>query len=181
MGQSKILDILPRYLDLTSFHSDIVVAILQCLLVVVEDNLEAIDKIKTNSETQLQQLLTIEGNEPHLLLIKTLAAGVTISICNGNIVALPPNVITRIITILAESLTIDHRLMCNKLSSNVPLKDDIEKVTAVKGKEAQALDNELKSVEAMLEAQQSSVEIIANLCSFTGKYVNTYFFNLYLW
>lgn len=168
MEQSRILDILSRYLDLTTFGSDIVAAVLQCLLVVVEDNPEAIHKVKANCEERLQQLLSIESNDSDKLLLKTLAAGVTINL-SGSVTALSLLVINRLITILAESLTIDHRQMCNSLSSAVPLQDVNGKTPLPKGKEGQQLENQLKSVHLMLEAQQRAVEIVANLCSCTDS------------
>lgn len=169
LGQSNILDILPRYLDLATFGDDIVAAVLQCLFVVVEDNPVAMEKIKSNSEAQLQTLLSLEGSNPSILLVKTLAAGVIINTCGGNIASLPLNVMNQIISILANTLSVDHRLVCNQLSSNVPLTDGAGKVQAPKGKEAQLLENQLKSVTQMLDAQQSSIEIITNICSCEGK------------
>ncbi|CAH0695237.1 unnamed protein product [Spodoptera exigua] len=165
LGQSRILDILPRYLDLGTFTSEIVTAVLQCLFVVVEDNPAAMAKIKTNAEKQLETLLGLEGTDPSILLVKTLAAGVIINTCGGNITTLPVDFIRRIMTILANTLSVDHRLICSQLSSNVPLSDGSGKVEAPKGKAAQQLDSQIQSVTQMLTAQQSSIEIIANICS----------------
>ncbi|XP_022821496.1 HEAT repeat-containing protein 3 isoform X2 [Spodoptera litura] len=165
LGQSRILDILPRYLDLGTFSSEIVTAVLQCLFVVVEDNPAAMNKIKSNAEKQLETLLGLEGTDPSVLLVKTLAAGVIINTCGGNITTLPVDVIRRIMTILANTLSVDHRLICSQLSSNVPLSDGSGKVEAPKGKAAQQLDSQIQSVTQMLTAQQSSIEIIANICS----------------
>lgn len=164
------MDILPRYLDLGTFSSDIVTAVLQCLFVVVEDNPPAMAKIKSNAERQLQNLLGLEGTDPTILLLKTLSAGVIINTCGGNITTLPIDVINQIISILANTLSVDHRLVCNQLSSTVPLKDGTGKVEAPKGKAAKELDSQLQSVSQMLTAQQSSIEIIANICSDEGKY-----------
>ncbi|PZC79107.1 hypothetical protein B5X24_HaOG216796 [Helicoverpa armigera] len=165
LGQSRILDILPRYLDLGTFSSDIVTAVLQCLFVVVEDNPAAMAKIKSNAEKQLEALLGLEGTDPTILLLKTLSAGVIINTCGGNITTLPTDVINRIMSILANTLSVDHRLICSQLSSSVPLKDASGKVEAPKGKAAQQLENQIQSVSQMLTAQQSSIEIIANICS----------------
>lgn len=165
LGQSRILDILPRYLDLGTFTSEIVTAVLQCLFVVVEDNPAAMAKIKSNAEKQLETLLGLEGTDPSVLLVKTLAAGVIINTCGGNITTLPVDVIRRIMTILANTLSVDHRLICSQLSSNVPLSDASGKVEAPKGKAAHQLDSQIQSVTQMLTAQQSSIEIIANICS----------------
>ncbi|XP_049876847.1 HEAT repeat-containing protein 3 [Pectinophora gossypiella] len=165
LGQSKILDILPRYLDIPTFGAEIVIAALQCLFVVIEDNPVAMEKIKTNSEKQLQVLLALEDSDPSALLIKTLAAGVIINTCGGNIASLPVTVIHQIISILAATLTVDHRMVCNQLTSSLPLADDAGKVEAPKGKEAQVIESQIKSVSQMLDAQQCSIEIIANICS----------------
>lgn len=169
LGQSKILDILPRYLDLGVFGEDITIAVLQCLFVVVEDNPTAMEKTKSNAERQLQALLSLEGSEPSILLMKTLSAGVIINTCGGNIATLPPNVINQIISILATTLSVDHRLVCNQLSSSVPLRDDAGKMVTPKGKEALLLESQIKSVSLMIDAQQSSIEIIANICSCEGE------------
>lgn len=169
LGQSRILDILPRYLVISVFGEDIVIAVLQCLFVVIEDNPTAIEKIKTNAERQLQDLLSVEGDGPSILLIKTLAAGVIVNSCGGNLTSLPANVIGQVISILATTLSVDHRQTCNQLSSSLPLADGSGKLVAHKGKEAQAVDKQLKSVAQMLDAQQSSIEIIANICSCEGK------------
>lgn len=168
MGQSNILDILPRYLNLPAFGNEVVIAVLQCLFVVVEDNPLAMEKVKINSEKQLQDLITLEGSDPPALLVKTLAAGVIISTCGDNIIALPVNVINDVIAILANTLSVDYRLACNQLSSSVPLQDSTGKFKATTENEAKVLENQLKAVSQMLDAQQSAIEIIANLCSSEG-------------
>ncbi|KOB71817.1 71 kDa protein [Operophtera brumata] len=165
VGQTKILDILPRYLDLSVFGNYVVTAVLQCLIVVIEDNPIAMEKIKTNAERQLTILLSLEGNEPSMLLVKTLSAGVIINACSGNIASLPVDVINQIISILATTLGVDHRLACNQISSNVPLSNAAGKVEPPTGKEAQILDNQIKAILDILDAQQSAIEIITNICS----------------
>lgn len=170
LGQSRILDIFPRYLDLQAFGSDIVTAVLQCLFVAIEDNPLAIQKVRTNSEKQLESLISLEGSDPSVLLIKTLASGVIINSSAGNITSLPANVMNEIISILANTLSVDHRLACNQVSSNIPLSNAAGKITPPKGKDAQILDNQLKSISHMLDAQQSAIEIIANICSCEGKW-----------
>ncbi|XP_068626459.1 HEAT repeat-containing protein 3 [Battus philenor] len=166
LGQSRILNILlPRYLDMATFGCDIVSAVLQCLFVVVEDNPEVMTKIKSTCEKQLQEIMIIENDDPAFLLIKTFAAGVIINICGGNMAILPVNVINQIVVILAKTLSIDHRKVCNQLSSSVPISDDSGKFDLPKGKEAQTLESQLKSVLQILDAQQSTIEIIANICS----------------
>lgn len=165
LGQSRILDILPRYLELSTFNSDIVTAVLQCLFVVVEDNPAAVTKIKNSAERPIQSLLGLEGSDPSILLMKVLSAGVVINLCGGNLSALPIDIINQIMTILAATLAVDHRFVCNQLSSSVPLNEGASKAIAPKGKEAQQLENQLKSVSQMLMAQQNCLEIIANICS----------------
>lgn len=168
MGQTRILDILPRYLDISLFGNEIVTAVLQCLFVVIEDNPVAMQKIKSNSEP-LQTLLSLDGSDPSVLLLKTLSAGVIINTCGGNIALLPLDAINQIMSILANTLAIDHRLACSQLSSNIPLQNAAGKVEPLQGKDAQILQNQIKSVSQMLDAQQCSVEIVANICSCEGK------------
>ncbi|XP_052737736.1 HEAT repeat-containing protein 3 isoform X2 [Bicyclus anynana] len=165
LGDSKILDIFPKYLDLSTFGVDIVTAVMQCLFVVVEDNPLATERVKNSSERQLKELLLLEDNDPSALLIKTLAGGVIINMCGGNISILPVDVMNQIIATLARTLSLDHRLACNQLSSNVPLSNAVGKVEPPKGKEGQVLENQIKSVLQVLDAQQSAIEIIANVCS----------------
>lgn len=127
------------------------------------------EKIKTTAEGLLTALLSLEGSEPSVLLLKTLAAGVTINACGGNIALLPVNVTNEIFSILAGTLGADHRLACNQLSSNVPLKNASGNVEPPTGKDAQTLDNQIKAILEILDAQQSAIEIIANICSSDGK------------
>ncbi|CAK1540045.1 unnamed protein product [Leptosia nina] len=165
LTDSRILDILPRYLDLATFGNDIVIAVMQCLFVVVEDNDVAIKKIQSSSEEYLKRFLLLENNEPSMFLLKTLAAGIAINICKGNIGSLPLDVMGQIMQILAKSLSLDHRLSCNQLSSSVPLQNRAGKVEAPKGKDAVDLQKRIKSVTHTLDAQQCAIEILANICS----------------
>ncbi|XP_030040343.2 HEAT repeat-containing protein 3 [Manduca sexta] len=165
MGQSRILDILPRYLDISVFNNDIVAAVLQCLFVVVEDNPIAMEKIKSNCEKQLQTLLSLESGEPDAYLLKTLSAGVIISTCRGKLATLPINVVNQIISILAKTLSVDHRFVCSQLSNQVPLGDTSAKKEPPQSKLTQLLNNQIKSAMQIVDAQQSAIEIIANICS----------------
>ncbi|CAH0727325.1 unnamed protein product, partial [Brenthis ino] len=136
LGNSKVLDsIFPRYLDLPTFGPDVVTAVLQCLFVVLEENPVGIAKIKTSSEQQLKELLFLE------------------------------NIMNQILGTLAKTLSVDHRLASNQLSSNVPLGDAAGKVEVPKGKEGLQLQKQIKSVMQILDAQQNALEIIANICS----------------
>ncbi|GBP75301.1 HEAT repeat-containing protein 3 [Eumeta japonica] len=163
--ESRILDILPKYLDLSSISHNIIASVLHCLFVVVEDNPGAIEKIKANGETQLQSLLNMEGSDYSTLLLKTLSAGIVINMTHGQIHKLPPEVISKIMVILSNALTVDHRQACHQLSSNIPLRSEDGKTELPKGKEAQTLNDHLNSVSHLLDSQQSAIEIIANLCS----------------
>ncbi|KAM3967830.1 HEAT repeat-containing protein 3 isoform 3-T3 [Aphomia sociella] len=140
-------------------------SVLQCLFVVIEDNPQAMQQIKAKAEKQLQDILSMDSSDPSVFLIKTLAAGVVINTCGGDVSSLPVNVMNEIVSILAKTLSVDHRLACNQVSSNIPLSNAAGKVETLKGKEAQVLDSQLKSVSQMLDAQQCAVEIIANMCS----------------
>lgn len=179
LENSNILNIFPRYLDLSTFGDEIVTAILQCLFVAVEDNPSAIEKIKNSSERQLRELLLLESNDPSALLVKTLAGGVIINLCGGNISSLPVDIMNQIILILSRTLSLDHRLACNQLSSNVPLSDTSGKDAPPSGKEAQVLESQIKSVLQVLDAQQSAIEIIANVCSCDGEFPLLWTFSFY--
>ncbi|CAH2102480.1 unnamed protein product [Euphydryas editha] len=165
VGKSKILDIVPRYLDVSTFGVELVIAVMQLLFVIVEDNPLAIKKVSSTSERQLRDLLSIESSDSPALLIKTLTGGIIINICGGDIASLPIDVLNQIFTVLAKTLSVDHRLVCNELSSSVPLSDGDGKVVGPKGQEALLLDNKIKSVSRTLESQQIAIEIIANICS----------------
>ncbi|XP_045448424.1 HEAT repeat-containing protein 3 [Melitaea cinxia] len=165
VGESKILDIVPNYLDVTIFGADLVIAIMQLLFVLVEDNPLAIKKVCSTTERQLRDLLSLESSDPSALLIKTLTGGIIINICGGDIASLPIDVLNQIFAVLAQTLSADHKLVCNELSSSVPLCEADGKVVSPKGKEAQQLDNKIKSVSRTLDSQQTAIEIIANICS----------------
>lgn len=168
MGDSRILDILPRYLDLPTFGADIVRAVMQCLYVVLEDNPNAIEKIRSSCENQLKMLLMLD--DANQLLLKTLAAGIIIHLSRGNIEVLPVDLINKILAILAEALDVDHRSACHELSSSVPVGNEKGKELNLKGKEAQILESKIKTVLQIIDAHQCAIEIIANICSCEGKY-----------
>ncbi|XP_046962167.1 HEAT repeat-containing protein 3 [Vanessa cardui] len=173
VGNSRLLDIFPRYLDISTFGKEIVIDILQCLFVIVEDNPLAKEKVKLSSERQLTELLLLEDSDPTTLFIKTLAGGVIITVGGNNIDALPIDVMNQIFAVLAKTLSVDHRVACNQLSSSVPLGDAAGKVEALKGKEALQLQNQIKSVTHILESQKYAIEIIANICSCEGEAVGS--------
>lgn len=165
VGESKILDIVPSYLDVITFGAELVIAIMQLLFVIVEDNPLAIKKVTSTSERQLRDLLSLESSDPSALLIKTLTGGIIINICGGDITSLPIDVLNQVFAVLAQTLSADHKLVCNELSSSVPLCDADGKVVSPKGKEALQLDDKIKSVSRTLDSQQTVIEIIANICS----------------
>lgn len=162
--------IFSRYLDLPTFGPDVVTAVLQCLFVVLEDNPVGIAKVRASSEGQLKELLFLDSNDPSALLIKTLVSGVIINITEANIDTLPIDIMNQILETLAKTLSVDHRLASNQLSSNVPLGDAAGKVEAPKGKEGLQLEKQIKSVMQILDAQQNALEIIANICSCESKF-----------
>lgn len=155
-------------MDVTTFGAELVIAIMQLLFVIVEDNPLAIKKVRSTSERQLRDLLFLESSDPSALLIKTLTGGIIINICGGDITSLPIDVLNQIFAVLAQTLSADHKLVCNELSSSVPLCDADGKVVSPKGKEALQLDDKIKSVSRTLDSQQTAIEIIANICSCEG-------------
>lgn len=171
IGNSKILEFFPRFLDLPTFGPDIVTVIVQCLFVVVEDNKLAVEKVKNFSEKQLQGLLCLESSDPSTLLIKVLASGVIVNFTDANIDTLPLDIMNQILGTLTKILSVDHQLACNQLSSNVPSNDTSEKVEVPKSKESLQLEKQIKSILQVLDAQQRALEIVANICSCESEFL----------
>lgn len=169
LGNSKILELFPRFLDLSTFGPDIVTIIVQCLFVVVEDNKLAIEKVKMFSEKQLNSLLCLESSDPSTLLIKVLASGVIVNFTDANIDTLPLNTMHQILGTLTKVLSVDHQLACNQLSNNIPSSDTSEQIETPKTKESLQLEKQIKSILQVLDAQQRALEIVANICSCESK------------
>ncbi|XP_063238676.1 HEAT repeat-containing protein 3 [Bacillus rossius redtenbacheri] len=69
----NMLPVLARCLDTSLFGLDIVTAAAQCIQTVTEDNSTAVSQLQS-SEPILRQLLMLEGDQPAMLLVRTLAA-----------------------------------------------------------------------------------------------------------
>lgn len=161
-------------------HSDVAVAVGQCLLVISEDNPEAW-RILNALQNDLINLLGISDNSHSCVLLRTLAAGIL-----SNVPALAAQNLVKIFDTLSKTLDVNHRTVLGSLTSELPLNDrksehDIivaddssamEEETEIEASERRrkqdmptAIEIEVKNVGWLLEAQRIAAETITNLCS----------------
>lgn len=162
VNKSHILPILLRCIDRKIFGDEMVIAIFHCLLVVIEDNPNAVQEIAELCESPINELLCMEDPSPSGILLKTLAAGILLNLKYPNVLLAPVDFIKNILDILVKVLSVDLRDTYHKISSSLPLQSE-DKVDS-------NLEKEIENIKRLVDAQQTSIEIITNICSPEGVY-----------
>ncbi|CAG2068666.1 unnamed protein product, partial [Timema podura] len=142
------------------FGVDTAVSVAQCLHTVTEDNPAAISQLVT-SDIDLEKMMRMEGEDPAVLLLRTLAAGLALNVKYGRAADLPSSALLQLMSVLAQTLNVDHRAALNRLTSELPLEES--------SKEASQVEQALVRAEHLLDAQRTALEILANLCSGEGN------------
>lgn len=140
---------------------EVSIAVAHCLNTVSEDNAPVIKMLK-ESENQIQNLVNSVQQDNASLLLRILSCGLLLNLNGGEVVGVAPTTVTQIMRCLSDALSADHRLALNALTSNMPTEQD-EPVALAEKTEG------INDARYLLEAQQTALEILANLCS-DGKY-----------
>nr|CAD7421958.1 unnamed protein product [Timema poppensis] len=87
--------------------------------------------------------------------------GLALNVKYGRAADLPSSALLQLVSVLAQTLGVDHRAALNRLTSELPLEES-------SSKEASQVDLALACAERLLDAQRTALEILANLCSGEG-------------
>ncbi|KAJ9594173.1 hypothetical protein L9F63_014402 [Diploptera punctata] len=158
-NDGNLLPILAKCLEVDVFGMDTAIVVAQCLHTVTEDNPVAVSKLQ-NSNEDIKKLLLLEGNEPSVLLLRTLASGLVLDLNYGKVSSLPPPVITQLVYNLTNTLSIDHRQALNDFTSCMPLNGDPQSP-----QEHSSLLKFINDMQYLLESQQTAIELLTNICS----------------
>ncbi|XP_067004032.2 HEAT repeat-containing protein 3 [Anabrus simplex] len=158
-NDGQLLPILVRYLEGSVFGFETTLAVAQCLHTVTEDNPYAI-KVLQKHEALILKLIALEGNDPTVTLLKVLASGLLLNMLYWKVSSIPPPMLTQVLCNLTAALDQDQRKALNSLTSSLPL----DAVTSRKKGDGSE-DKSVLEVEHLLEAQQTAIEILANLSS----------------
>lgn len=139
-----------------------VIAIFHCLLVIIEDNPSAVQKVAELCESPINELLNSEDSTPSGILLKTLAAGIKLNLKYPNVLLAPIDFVKNILNILVTVLSVDLRNSYHKISSSLPLQSE-DKIDS-------NVEKEIENIKRLVDAQQTSIEIITNICSPEGIY-----------
>ncbi|XP_055540674.1 HEAT repeat-containing protein 3-like [Wyeomyia smithii] len=177
-NQSHLLESFVRCLDWKIYGKDIAIAVAQCLLVISEDN-SASWRVLSNFGSELSSLLTLEGDNPNVLL-RTVSAGII-----ANIPALSANYSGQLFIAISKTLEINHRSALGSVTSSLPLLshknvadlevlDDapMEEESAQQSHQRRRRDDmpsevelEVRNMGWLLQAQRIAAEILTNICS----------------
>lgn len=166
VNESHILPILIRCLNREVFGDEMVVAITHCLFVIIEDNPNAVLEIKELCEKPLNDLLSINDKTSSDTLLKTLAVGITLNMRYPNILAAPKDLVENVMQILTNTMSVDIRTSCHKVSSILPLDSDDDEEDVEKS--IVEVRKEIENLKSLIDAQQTAIEIITNICSPEG-------------
>nr|CAD7206700.1 unnamed protein product [Timema douglasi] len=87
--------------------------------------------------------------------------GLALNVKYGRAADLPSSALLQLVSVLTQTLGVDHRAALNRLTSELPLEES-------SSKEASQVDLALARAERLLDAQRTALEILANLCSGEG-------------
>lgn len=157
-NSGNLLPVLVKCLEVSVFGVDTAIAVAQCLLIVTEDNPTSVSKLQ-GSSSLLQKLLDLEGSEPAVLLLRTLACGLTLNLNYGKVSSLSPTIMTQLVCNLSATLSVDHRKALNSFTSNLPLDEGAETPNQ------KDVSESVTAMQYLLEAQKIAVELLANICT----------------
>ncbi|KAK7862039.1 hypothetical protein R5R35_002175 [Gryllus longicercus] len=142
----NLMPILVKFISAAPENWRVTLAIVQCLITVVEDNSHACNLLQ-KSEEVLINLLTMNGDSTGLLLLRVMTAGILLRVRSNPSDILGPVVLDAIVSPLLQ----DQRKKLNELSSIEP---------------GESGDNaSLQEVAQLIEAQQVALELLTNLCA----------------
>lgn len=146
-NEGNLLPVLLKYLSGAPDHINVTLAIVQCLITVIEDN-SKVRYVLEKSETDLHKILGLEGNNSALMLLRVLTSGVILKLHTKEGELLNPVLLNTIVS----PLLVDHRQELHKLSSREP--GELAEDHAA-----------LNEIAQLMEAQQVSLELLTNLCA----------------
>lgn len=178
-NQSHLLESFVKCLDVNVYGKEIAVAVAQCLLVISEDN-AASWRILVNFGTELHSLLQLTDEDHPTVLLRTVAAGII-----ANVPALAATYSGQVLEALSKTLAVNHRTALGNVTSSLPLinqKDvaDLEVTEDAPMEDESAeqsfqrrrradlpseVEQEVRNVGWLLQAQRISSEILTNICS----------------
>ncbi|GLH11417.1 HEAT repeat-containing protein 3 [Gryllus bimaculatus] len=115
----NLMPILVKFISAAPENWRVTLAIVQCLITVVEDNSHACNLLQ-KSEEVLNNLLTMNGDSTGLLLLRVMTAGILLRVRSNPSDILGPVVLDAIVSPLLQ----DQRKKLNELSSTEPGESD---------------------------------------------------------
>ncbi|CAO1371804.1 unnamed protein product [Diamesa tonsa] len=180
-NQSQLLQSFVRCLNYEVFGLDIAISVGQCLLVISEDNAAAW-KILANYGPDFNNILKVDGNHQTVIL-RTVVAGVI-----SNVPALLMQNLRAIVEALGKTIEINHRTVMGAITSKLPLAgnqdapiqdlelmeetlevdEETETDATIRRRKDELpndLEQEIKGVAYLLQAQRIAAEVLSNICT----------------
>lgn len=169
-NREDLLSVLMQYTDPAVYSKDLIIAIVQCVHTVSEDNPEAVhDLAQPVMLEPVLKLLALKTTEDvaaaafDTLLIRTLAAGILYNVHDGNMSAASASDVFGIVEALSTSLKVEAVEPVTELATKLNKAqqrggDDYDRHTDQETGVTQ------KNVDHLLSAQIFALEILTNLC-----------------
>jgi len=171
--KNNLIEILMKHTCFQVFGARIVTSVLQCVFTISEDCKEPILSTLKNYASNITALKSIGDGNPQDLHIRLLAHGIELNIVESNGEQVE-SLWLEIIKVLSLVLDQNQRKMVHDFSSSMPLNEDVnggsnpESEMEQEGSTAhEALRDTLNHV---ILAQQSALEILTNLCCDDSNY-----------
>lgn len=168
-NEKDLISILLPCLNIDVFGLHIPLAVAQCLHTVVEDNVEVIDKLSQPLiQEQLRSLMSIKPVEAEHVLLRILAAGITLNMYSGKLENCMPPITNNIIEAITATLELPILPTIEKLSFRISSHKE-EKLnkyqddTSMEDK-MNAMNEPLTTLDYVLPAKQTALEMLANMC-----------------
>ncbi|XP_072760652.1 HEAT repeat-containing protein 3 [Anoplolepis gracilipes] len=156
VNREDLVSLLTKFLDIKIYGMKIVTITTQCMVCLSDENDIAIKKIK-QSESILFNLLDLKIDDEKtafkVLALRTSVADLLINI-NNDIDSNQMQVFCKVLPILSEVLTVDHKQLLSCLISILPHENNISNEKRKK----------IQENRKMLELQEQALQILTNLC-----------------
>lgn len=156
-NEEDLVSFLIKFLDIDIYGIEIVTVVTQSMICLSDENIAAINIIK-QSESFLSSLLDLKADDDKItskiLFLKICVADVLINISNYTDIN-RIHIFRKVLLVLSDVLTIDHRQMLSCLISILPHECN----TSSSDKRKKVQENR-----KILEMQEQALQILANLC-----------------
>ncbi|KAK3086841.1 hypothetical protein FSP39_024298 [Pinctada imbricata] len=168
-SRENLFEVLWPCLQYNIYGMEVAVTVAQCIYTVSEDNID-VSKMFEKPEMigSLESLLNQSPESSDMVLLQTLASGITVNVCSILDVADKESVKSKIVSTLSSTLAINALDILQSAAndvSQVGMNGDTQPEKSIlEGQTENPVNRKVNELKNVLSAQQVALEITANLC-----------------